>query len=160
MRKVSKTYSFVTDNPEQTRMLGTKLAAHLNPGDIIGLDGELGSGKTCFVQGLAAGLGVSPETSVCSQTFMLFAQYQGRVPLYHFDWYRLRNILDLDELGYWEYAFGEGVTVIEWLENIPEARPEEFLHCFFNYEGENRRKIDIHCRGPLLEHLSTVLEKL
>jgi tRNA threonylcarbamoyladenosine biosynthesis protein TsaE len=103
-------------SPEETRAIGRTLGAALRPGDVIGLCGQLGAGKTCLVQGIAAGLEVSPSVGVASPTFGIVHEYPGRLTLYHMDFYRLGGS-DLDEMGLEEVLEGEGVTVAEWPEH-------------------------------------------
>lgn len=116
---------FITRGPEETRVLGALLAENLSPGDFISLDGELASGKTCLVQGLAAGLGY--RDPVTSPTFALLHLYEGgRLPLYHFDVYRLESPEELENIGYEDYFYGDGVCVVEWggltADYLPERR--------------------------------------
>jgi tRNA threonylcarbamoyladenosine biosynthesis protein TsaE len=115
----------MTREPDETRAFGALLAENLAEGDFIALDGELASGKTCFVQGLAAGLGY--QGAVTSPTFTLLHLYEGgRLPLYHFDLYRLKTPDELESIGYEEYFYGNGVCVVEWSglarEYLPERR--------------------------------------
>lgn len=110
-----------------TQRVGARLGALLQPGDVLGLDGPLGAGKTCFVQGLARGLGVPEEVAVGSPTFTLINQYQGRVPLWHVDLYRLGDARELPELGLWELSEGGGVLAVEWLSRFPDAVPGDRL---------------------------------
>ncbi|MBI2346225.1 MAG: tRNA (adenosine(37)-N6)-threonylcarbamoyltransferase complex ATPase subunit type 1 TsaE [Deltaproteobacteria bacterium] len=106
-------------SPAETRMVAAGLAAVCRAGDVIALVGPLGAGKTCFIQGLAEGLGVPKEAYVNSPTFILLNCYCGRLPLYHFDWYRLRGPEELGALGPEEYFDGEGITVVEWADKFP-----------------------------------------
>ena len=130
---------------EQTRDLAAQLAQRLNPGDAIALVGELGAGKTRFVQGLARGLGVPADVPITSPTFTLLAVHeQGRLPLYHFDLYRLSTCIDLDRIGAEEYLWGEGVSVIEWADRVPEALPDDCLWINFSFFGDERRLL---CRA-------------
>jgi len=108
-----------TISPEQTRGLGAALARALRPGDVVALAGELGAGKTVLVQGMARGLGVSPRTLVTSPSFVLLHEYQGNMPLYHFDFYRLSKEDEVLALGYEEYQSGCGICAIEWADRFP-----------------------------------------
>ncbi|MCL6638486.1 MAG: tRNA (adenosine(37)-N6)-threonylcarbamoyltransferase complex ATPase subunit type 1 TsaE [Firmicutes bacterium] len=120
---VIKTYS-----PEETARLGEALAPFLEPGDLVCLNGDLGAGKTAFARGVARGLGVKGH--VTSPTFTLINEYQGRLPLYHMDVYRLEDAGEMEDLGYEEYFYGDGVTLIEWAEKVTDVLPEERLEIY------------------------------
>jgi len=146
----------VSAGEEQTRDLAARLARRLKPGDAVALVGELGAGKTRFVQGLARGLGVPADVPITSPTFTLLAVHeQGRLPLYHFDLYRLSTCVDLDRIGAEEYLWGGGVSVIEWADRVPEALPDDCLWIEFVFVGEERRLIfrtnDERWRAPVEE---------
>lgn len=112
-----------TTKPEETFELGRKMGLQAVPGQIICLEGELGVGKTVFTQGFAKGLGITGPVN--SPTFTILQQYEeGRLPLYHFDVYRIGDISEMDEIGYEDCFFGEGVTLIEWPQLIEEILPE------------------------------------
>ena len=118
MATVTETYS-----PEETFEFGKKLGEEAVPGMIFCLDGDLGAGKTVFAQGFACGLGISEPVN--SPTFTIVQVYdEGRLPLYHFDVYRIGDISEMDEAGYEDYFFGEGVCLIEWASVIEELIPE------------------------------------
>lgn len=109
--------------PEETYALGKSLGEAAKPGDVICLNGDLGVGKTVFTQGFAAGLAITE--SVNSPTFTIVQEYHdGRLPLYHFDVYRIGDISEMDEVGYEDYFFGEGVCLIEWSNLIEEILPD------------------------------------
>lgn len=113
-----------TDSPEATRRFAAALATTIAPGTVIALCGPLGAGKTCFVQGLAAGLGVPATVPVNSPTYILMNIYEGgRLPLYHFDWYRLDSADQLAALGLEEYFEGPGVSIVEWADKFPQVLP-------------------------------------
>lgn len=115
---------FETFSPQETYDLGRKLGREAYPGQVICLDGDLGVGKTVFTQGFAQGLGV--EGPVNSPTFTILQTYEdGRLPLYHFDVYRIGDAEEMDEIGYEEYFYGEGVCLIEWPSRIEEIVPPE-----------------------------------
>jgi tRNA threonylcarbamoyladenosine biosynthesis protein TsaE len=130
-------------SPEKTREVAARFAGALKPGDVVALEGELGSGKTCFVQGLARGLGVSEKAFVRSPSFTLLNEYEGKVPLYHFDFYRLFVAEDLGDLGLEEYFDGDGVTVVEWADKFLGSLPDRTIHIRFKIVDENIREIDI-----------------
>jgi tRNA threonylcarbamoyladenosine biosynthesis protein TsaE len=115
-----------TWSPEETFALGKRLGRKIKAGQICTLDGDLGTGKTVFTQGLAAGLGI--EEPVNSPTFTIVQEYrQGRLPLYHFDVYRIGDVEEMEEIGYEDYFFGQGVCLIEWAGRIRELLPEGVL---------------------------------
>lgn len=126
----------IRNSPLETRQLGVFLGQRLQKGDVIGLMGDLGAGKTVFVQGLAEGLKV--KDYVTSPTFTLINQYEGVLPLYHFDVYRLDDSQEFLELGYEEYFYGEGVTVIEWAEKIKDFLPDCYLALYLFRREEER----------------------
>jgi len=131
-------------SPDETLRIASKLAADLRPGDVLALVGELGAGKTCFVKGLASGLGVPEGTYVRSPSFVLMNEYEGgRLPLYHFDFYRLADPDELLDLGLDEYFFGEGVTVVEWADRFPGTMPDGARIIEFRIAGESEREIEI-----------------
>lgn len=112
-----------TTSPEQTWELGKKLGLSAKSGQIFCLNGDLGTGKTVFTQGFAAGLGITEPVN--SPTFTILQIYEeGRLPLYHFDVYRIGDVEEMDEIGYEEYFFGEGVCLIEWAALVEEIIPE------------------------------------
>lgn len=115
-----------TFSPEETAELGRRIGRQVEPGDIICLNGDLGVGKTVFTQGIADGLGI--DEPVCSPTFTLIQEYDmGRIPLYHFDVYRISGPWDMDDLGYEEYFYGNGVCLVEWGCLIEELLPDNTI---------------------------------
>lgn len=115
---------YETNTPGETYTLGKKLGEAALAGQIYCLNGDLGAGKTLFSQGFAAGLGITQAVS--SPTFTIVQVYEeGRIPLYHFDVYRIGDIEEMDEIGYEDYFFGEGVCLIEWSQLIQELIPEK-----------------------------------
>ncbi len=114
---------FESNSADETFAFGKKLGEAAKPGDIICLDGDLGVGKTVFTQGFAAGLEI--DDYVNSPTFTIVKEYDGRLPLYHFDVYRIGDPSEMEEIGYEDYFYGKGVTIIEWPELILDILPEE-----------------------------------
>ena len=108
-------------SPEETRGLGERLGRKVEAGTVILLSGDLGAGKTCFAQGVAHGLSVSGETPVTSPSYTLLNVHYGRIPLYHFDLYRLSRVDDLADLGYDDFAEGDGLTLVEWADRMTGA---------------------------------------
>ena len=114
---------YETFSPEETRELGRKIGVEAAPGSVYTLVGDLGVGKTVFTQGIAEGLEI--EEPICSPTFTIVQVYEeGRMPFYHFDVYRIGDIEEMDEIGYEDYFYGEGVCMIEWANLIEEILPE------------------------------------
>ncbi|MDD4169005.1 MAG: tRNA (adenosine(37)-N6)-threonylcarbamoyltransferase complex ATPase subunit type 1 TsaE [Desulfotomaculaceae bacterium] len=149
-----------TSSPEETSRIGEKLGTLLRAGDVVCLNGDLGVGKTRFSQGLACGIGVSEP--VTSPTFTIINEYQGRLPFYHMDVYRLNDPLEMEDLGYEDYFYSLGVTVIEWAERVAELLPAERLDIVINRcpEGENIRSITLIPHGEGLAVLVKELMKL
>ncbi len=111
-------WQIISRRPEDTRALGQLLGELAGAGLVVLLNGDLGAGKTCFAQGVARGLGVSQATPVTSPSYTLLNIHHGRLPLYHFDLYRLSQVDDLAELGYDEFAEGDGLTLVEWADRM------------------------------------------
>ena len=107
---------------EKTKEFGIKLGKLLKPGDVVCLNGDLGAGKTTLTKSI--GLGLDVEDYITSPTFALINEYEGRMPVYHFDVYRLENVDELYDLGFDEYFYGRGVSIIEWAEKIEKFLPE------------------------------------
>ena len=115
---------YETFSPEETFELGKKLGEEARPGLVYTLTGDLGVGKTVLAQGIAAGLGI--EEAICSPTFTIVQVYEaGRLPFYHFDVYRIGDIEEMDEIGYEDYFYGDGLSLIEWSNLIQEILPEK-----------------------------------
>lgn len=133
----------VSSSPEQTRAIGATVAASLRPGDVVLLAGDLGAGKTCFVQGAAAALGVA--TPVTSPSFVLVREYRGTVRVIHADVYRLNSLQELIDLGYEEVLDPDSVTFVEWGDAVSGLLPEERLEVEIRCEdGEDRRRVILH----------------
>lgn len=130
-------------SPEQTRALGEAVGRLADAGDVIALIGELGTGKTLFVGGLAGGLGVDPATYVSSPTFTIIHRYRGRLPLYHIDLYRIETPEAFLNLGLDEYLQRDGVTAIEWAEHGWGYLPKEILTLRLRHTGSDTREIEI-----------------
>jgi len=126
-----------------TQDLGRRLATLLFPGSVIALIGPLGAGKTYFVRAVAEGLGVSDSRVVTSPTFVLIQEYHGRLPIFHFDAYRLHGDAEFVELGAEEYFAGQGVCLIEWADRVAKSLPAEHLQITFTVTGELTRQAKI-----------------
>lgn len=133
-----------TKSPDETFALARSLAKELKAGDVLLLIGDLGAGKTCFVQGLAEGLGVPGGTYVRSPSFALINEYRGgRLDLFHIDFYRLHEDADPADLGLDEYVYGCGVTAIEWADRFPDVFPPTAKRIEFRIVDEMTREIEI-----------------
>ncbi len=130
-----------TASPEETVALGRRLAAHLEPGDVLALYGDLGAGKTHLVKGICAGLGV-PPAAVTSPTFTIANEYDGDLPVYHLDAYRVERPEEFFELGYETYFFGDGVCLVEWPERVEALIPDDAIRLRLTHGGGDRRTIE------------------
>lgn len=122
------TYEFRLDTPDQTEKLGVALGRNAQAGDVLCLDGDLGAGKTTLCQAVARGVGVPEDCYVTSPSFAILHEYQGRIPLYHMDFYRLSDASEVIDLGFEEYFYLSGLTVIEWSNRAVEILPAGKLH--------------------------------
>jgi tRNA threonylcarbamoyladenosine biosynthesis protein TsaE len=151
-------FSIVTANPEETWRIGEMIGAKLQAGDMVCLYGELGAGKTSFSYGIALGLRVKEEY-ITSPTFTFVNEYEGRVPLYHIDLYRLKGTEELEGIGFEEYIDSSGVTVIEWAERAEDELPDERLSVYLNYVDENRRELGFLGEGERYQKLIDELKE-
>ena len=132
--------TFISNSPAETEAVGRQVAENIGVGSVFALKGELGSGKTLFVKGVVAGLGSSAD--VTSPTFAILHEYRaGRLPIYHFDLFRIENPQALARLGLDDYFFGDGISVIEWADRFPEFVPEQARWIFFEIKSETQRAI-------------------
>ena len=142
-----------THDPEETFEVGRKIGMNAKPGQIYTLTGDLGVGKTVFTQGVAAGLGITEPVN--SPTFTIIQEYEdGRLPFYHFDVYRIGDLEEMEEIGYDDYFFGQGICLIEWAELIEEILPEKRIEVTWEKDlekGFEYRKITIEERGEEAE---------
>lgn len=134
-------HTFITSSPEETFREASRFSISLSAGDVVALSGELGSGKTLFTQGIAAGLGV--KDIVNSPTFKLIGEYNSIPPLYHFDFFRLKSAFEAVDLGIEHYFHGEGISVVEWADLFPHLIPSYAIKVSIEREGEGKRKITI-----------------
>ena len=132
--------TFISNSPVETEAIARQFANELNVGSILALEGELGSGKTQFTKGIVAGL--ESSAPVTSPTFTIIHEYPGgRLPVYHFDFFRLEDRQSVGRLGLDDYFFGDGVSVIEWADRFPEFIPEQARWILFELKSENARTI-------------------
>jgi len=148
-----ETFHFHSDSPERTRSAAEALAPSLRGGEVLALVGELGAGKTCFTQGLARALGVPDPRVVNSPTFVLLNVYEGRLPIYHFDAYRLADPETWLDLGAEDLLYGGGVSIIEWADRVEEALPPDRLEIRFEHAGHSERELVFAPRGAGAEEL-------
>jgi tRNA threonylcarbamoyladenosine biosynthesis protein TsaE len=138
--------SLVAATPEETRAAGEALGRTLGAGDVVGLYGELGAGKTCFVQGLARGLDVASHAT--SPTFVLVNEYRGRLPVHHVDAYRTATLTELVDLGLLDLMGGDGVTLVEWADKAEPLLPARAVHVRIDGVGDEPRRITITRPDP------------
>ncbi len=150
-----KTIEIISPSPEQTQQLGERLGRLAQAGDLFCLEGDLGSGKTCFAQGLGRGLGI--KDTIHSPTFILANEHRGgRLALAHLDVYRVRHSDEALGIGLEDYLNGEGVCVIEWAEKIRDALPPERLWISFHHISDTGRRLLFHANGERYEQLLEV----
>ena len=142
----------------ETQQLGRALGAAAQPGLVVGLVGNLGAGKTRFVQAAAEGLDI-PREAVNSPTFVLIHEYEGRLPVYHFDTYRLGDIDEFLELGADEYMSGDGVCFIEWADRMEEVLPRDRLSIAFEITGELTRRVTLASGGRISQSVLNALDQ-
>ena len=134
-----------SSSAEETKAIAAAVATQLRAGDVVALSGDLGAGKTCFVQGAAAALDV--REPVTSPTFVLVREYDGRYPIRHLDVYRLGNLQELTDLGFEELIDPSTLVFIEWGDAVGPLLPDEVVEVVIRDEGEDTRRIDVHARG-------------
>ena len=132
---------FITSSPEETVALGKKIGGMLKNGDVIAMQGTLAAGKTTITKGIAAALGI--EDTITSPTFCLISEYQGKMPLYHMDVYRLNGAEDFAELGPDDMIYGNGVSIIEWSEKIMTELPRKTILLKITTQEDGTRLIEI-----------------
>lgn len=148
-----KSIKFITKTEGETERLAKKLAILLRAGDVITLKGDLGAGKTTFTKGLGAGLGV--KRTINSPTFTIVKTYQGELPLYHMDVYRLEG--SEEDIGFDEYFYSDGISVVEWPQFIEEYLPKERLDIVITSTNDKEREITCY---PIGDHFERVCEGL
>jgi tRNA threonylcarbamoyladenosine biosynthesis protein TsaE len=146
-------WSVFTSSSRQTMSWGARLGKLLQGGEIIGLVGELGAGKTCFVRGVTQGLEVSKEIWVRSPTFTLINEYHGRLPVYHIDLYRVDSQAALEGLNLREYLYSGGVSLVEWFEKLPVDEVDDYLELNLLYADANKRQLTFTPHGARYEKI-------
>ena len=150
---LNKQIQIITNSFDETRDLGEKTGKHLDPGTILALSGDLGSGKTTFIQGLAKGLNIPDNYYITSPTYTLINEYSGRYNLFHIDLYRIENYADLDEIGLYEILRSDGVIAIEWADKLPKNLFPEYLAIHIDILNDESRKIILTAHGLRGENL-------
>lgn len=144
-------FQITTYSSRETYEFGNRLAQWLRPGDVIALIGTLGAGKTLLVQGIVAGLGAADQA--ISPTFTIMNVYDGQVPVYHFDLYRLDEADQLFDIGFDEYVSSQGISLIEWADKFPGQMPEEYLRIELRTEGADSRVIHVTAVGSRYQQM-------
>ncbi len=147
-------FFFVTNRESETITLGNNIGKLLQSGDVVALVGDLGSGKTCLVRGICNGLNCVDDIS--SPTFTIINEYQGKYPVFHFDFYRIESDQEIFDLGYEEYFYDSGVCLVEWADRalafLPRERIEVYLTGIFEPGKENSREIKLILKGEKIKH--------
>ncbi len=151
---MSEVFLIDLPNPAATTAFGHRLGELLFPGAVIALIGQLGAGKTFLVRAVAEGLGIADSRVVSSPTFVLIQEYNARLPIYHFDAYRLRTEREFFDLGVHEYFSGNGVCLIEWADRVKSCLPAAHLSINLEVAGETARRAFIESIGPRYETLA------
>lgn len=152
-------FQITTRTVQETQKLGKTIGQWIKLPLVIGLSGDLGSGKTAFVQGLAEGLEVPDEYYITSPTFTLVNEYPGRFPLIHIDLYRLDGIHDFEDIGLDELMYDQAVIVIEWAEKMSHQLPDDHLAMTFEITNDNGRKISLNAFGHSIVNLTKPLDE-
>lgn len=153
-------FAFLVKNQSETRLAGKLVTKYAESGTVIALIGNLGAGKTVFTKGIAEGLGTEEPNS---PTFVIMKAYVGKLPLYHFDVYRLSDQSEFEEIGYEEFIYGDGISVIEWADKIPDVLPDDTVIIeISNFEelGENVRKIEVKGKKEWLSLYKNTAEQV
>lgn len=148
-----RSFEFDAITLDDTKRLGRALGHVAEAGLVVALNGNLGAGKTCFVRAVAEGLEVPDPRVVTSPTFILIQEYAARLPIYHFDTYRLSNPAAFAELGAEEYFTADGICLVEWAERVAELLPEDYVRIDFEVAGTSSRHLHCHAVGQRWEPL-------
>jgi len=156
---MSRSWTVETRSAEETLDVGRRIGRAARPGDVIALVGDLGAGKTVLAKGIAEGLEAASAREVTSPTFVLCREYlDGRLPLYHFDAYRLRGAADLESIGAGEIFGGDGLSVVEWADRAPEAIPPDRLEVQLEVAGPLSRRLTFTAHGAQGDRLIGILQ--
>ena len=152
------TFVVTTHSPDETLRLGRALGQILPPGFFVALVGSLGAGKTVLAKGIAGGLGVEDEREVSSPSFVLVNEYRGRIPVFHVDLYRLESFAAVEGIGWDEFVWGPGVTLVEWADKVKEDLPEERIEVHLQWVSEEKRKLNFCGKGTSAEKIIAKLQ--
>ncbi len=155
-----KKHTLFLSTPEDTQKLAKILSDLLEPGDIVGLNGDLGAGKTFFVAAASRTLGVPQDFPVRSPSFSIIHEYPGQIPIYHIDLYRIRSLNAILELGLDEYLYGNGISFIEWFQMLDRYCPNEFISLHFAIHESNSRNVVISSVGQRYNQISNNCMKI
>ena len=153
-----ESFTIITHSDRETITLGQKLGTLLEDGDMVALVGELGSGKTWFTKGVALGLGVSEDQVITSPSFALVNEYEGRVPFYHMDVYRLGSLSEFLSAGLEEFLHQRGIVAMEWADRWPEILPEKRINVAFVILDDNRREITFVSHHPRTKKIIELIQ--
>jgi tRNA threonylcarbamoyladenosine biosynthesis protein TsaE len=134
---------YVSRGPEDTREIGYRIGSLLKPGDIVGLYGELGAGKTTMVKGIAGALGIM-DREIMSASYMIISEYASEPPFIHVDLYRIESFDEAEDIGFWEQIGGHGISVIEWAEKLEGLLPDDTIRVSIVAAGETERDITVY----------------
>jgi tRNA threonylcarbamoyladenosine biosynthesis protein TsaE len=151
-------FTTVSRSSTQTRNWGRKLGRLLQGGEIIGLTGELGAGKTCFARGLAEGLDVEKNAWLRSPTFTLINEYNGRLPIYHIDLYRVAALHEREGLDLRDYLFSDGVAVVEWFEHLSPEEVDDCIEVLLEHASRSERRLTFKARAERYQRILAQLE--
>ena len=154
----NRNQTFKTENPEETQTLGEKLGKTLKRGDVIALVGDLGTGKTCLTQGIARGVGIASDEVVNSPSYILINEYNGEIPIYHIDLYRLEDSEEIAELGLSEYIESDGICIIEWAERMSDLLPDTCIQIHITLADTNASHDGDDCE-PILKSLEDEVDE-
>lgn len=150
---------FITYSLEETRHLGQQLGEYLQPGTILAFTGDLGSGKTTFVQGIASGLDILSNDYITSPTYTLINEYKGRCRLFHIDLYRINNLKEIEDIGINDILCGESVVAIEWAEKLPDTFLSDHVSIAMEIIDDQSRQIHVIAYGHEAENLIGKIQK-
>ena len=154
------TFQTVTHSAEETRTLGKRIGERMEPGTVLALMGDLGSGKTVFVQGLSRGLDVPEDYYVTSPTYTLINEYPGRSPLFHVDLFRIEPHGDVEDIGLFDILSGNGIVVVEWADRLPKGLLSAHLEIRLEFSDDESRQISLSAYGQREKNLLKSLQEL